>query len=203
MGHKIKYGAKIFLKINFFPYLPTHFWGVMLPETNILLILALHSKWSMNGSHTPLSVYLRVIFFGTPYTNPAGRRHKVAAPWNTALRYCTDLHCIHASAIKCSDSWAYFPRQCHILYCDFWLNYRRRLGCTYQTFAESVNSSLKSDELRGARQVTMIDLAHYNVNWAAELVAHAHRTQVFNCLFNGRTKCSSRSQELHISPNWC
>ena len=27
MGHKIKYGAKIFLKINFFPYLPTHFFG--------------------------------------------------------------------------------------------------------------------------------------------------------------------------------
>ena len=36
MGHKIKYGAKFFLKIIFFPYLPTHFWGVMLPETNII-----------------------------------------------------------------------------------------------------------------------------------------------------------------------
>ena len=28
MGHKIKYGANIFLKIIFFPYLPTHFWHV-------------------------------------------------------------------------------------------------------------------------------------------------------------------------------
>ena len=27
MGHKIKYGAKFFLKIKFFPYLPTHFFG--------------------------------------------------------------------------------------------------------------------------------------------------------------------------------
>ena len=46
MGHKIKYGAKFFLKINFFPYLPTHFWGVMLPETNILFILALSLQLS-------------------------------------------------------------------------------------------------------------------------------------------------------------
>ena len=44
---------------------------------------------------------------------------------------------------------------------DFWLNYRGRLGCTYQTSAESVKFSLKSDELRGARQVAMID--RYNV----------------------------------------
>ena len=28
----------------------------------------LHSMWSMNGPHTPLSVHLRVIFFGCPYT---------------------------------------------------------------------------------------------------------------------------------------
>ena len=27
MGHKIKYGAKFFLKIKYFPYLPTHFLG--------------------------------------------------------------------------------------------------------------------------------------------------------------------------------
>ena len=27
MGHKIKYGAKFFLKIKYFPYLPTHFFG--------------------------------------------------------------------------------------------------------------------------------------------------------------------------------
>ena len=40
--------------------------------------------------------------------NPAGRRHKVAAPWSTALRYSRDLHCIHAFTIKCSDSWAFF-----------------------------------------------------------------------------------------------
>ena len=28
----------------------------------------LHSMWSMDGPHTPLSVYLRVIYFGCPYT---------------------------------------------------------------------------------------------------------------------------------------
>ena len=27
MGHKIKYGAKFFLKMKYFPYLPTHFLG--------------------------------------------------------------------------------------------------------------------------------------------------------------------------------
>ena len=53
----------------------------------------------------------------------------------------------------------------HTCTSDFWLNYRGRLGCTYQTSAESVKFklSLKSDELRGARQVAMpmmmIDLA--------------------------------------------
>ena len=33
-------------------------------------MLMLHSMWSMDGrwtTYTPLSVYLRVIFFGTPY----------------------------------------------------------------------------------------------------------------------------------------
>ena len=40
MGHKIKYAAKFYLKIKNFPYLPTHFFGVTLPETNILFILA-------------------------------------------------------------------------------------------------------------------------------------------------------------------
>ena len=35
-------GAKIFLKIKFFPYLLTHFWGVLLPETNILLYPRIH-----------------------------------------------------------------------------------------------------------------------------------------------------------------
>ena len=42
MGHKIKYGAKFFLKIKFFsPTFRPIVWGVMLPETNILFILAL------------------------------------------------------------------------------------------------------------------------------------------------------------------
>ena len=37
MGHKIKYGAKFFLKIKFFPYLPTHFfWGHVTGNQHII-----------------------------------------------------------------------------------------------------------------------------------------------------------------------
>ena len=31
-------------------------------------IVLLDYMWSMDGPHTPISVYWRVIFFGTPYT---------------------------------------------------------------------------------------------------------------------------------------
>ena len=77
---------------------------------------------------------------------------------------------------------------------DFWLDYRGRLRCTYQTSAESVKIASKTDELWGARHAAMIALACYyvQVNGAAELVAHARRTLVLNRLFNGRTKCSPR-----------
>ena len=71
---------------------------------------------------------------------------------------------------------------------DFWLDYRGRLRCTYQTSAESVKIASKTDELWGARHAATIALARYyvQVNGAAELVAHAHRTLVLNRLFNGR-----------------
>ena len=78
MGHKIKYGAKFFLKIKFFPYLPTHFFGVMLPETNILFILA--------------QVRYRVAS-----SKVLGRRLRVCAPTSWSLqpqqRYNTALLC--------------------------------------------------------------------------------------------------------------
>ena len=32
-----------------------------------------YQQWSMNGPHTPLSVYLRVIFFGCPYIRQCNR----------------------------------------------------------------------------------------------------------------------------------
>ena len=88
---------------------------------------------------------------------------------------------------------------------DFWLDYRGRLRCTYQTSAESVKIASKTDELWGARHAATIALARYyfQVNGAAELVAHARRTLVLNRLFNGRTKCSPRRQKLQISPNCC
>ena len=90
---------------------------------------------------------------------------------------------------------------------DFWLDYRGRLRCTYQTSAESVKIASKTDELWGARHAAMIALARYyvQVNGAAELVAHARSTLVLNRLFNdnGRTKCSPRHQQLQISSNCC
>ena len=43
------------------------------------------------------------------------------------LRYCMDLHCIHASAIKCSTLELFSTTMSHIS--EFWLNYRGRLGC--------------------------------------------------------------------------
>ena len=100
--------------------------------------------------------------------NPAGRRHEVAAPWSTALRYSTDLHCIHAFAMKCSDSWAFFSTtMSHTS--DFWLDYRGRLRCTYQTSAESVKIASKTDELWGARHAAMIALARYYTSKSTEL----------------------------------
>ena len=75
---------------------------------------------------------------------------------------------------------------------DFWLDYRGRLRCTYQTSAESVKIASKTDELWGARHAATIALAHYyvQVNGAAELVAHARRTQVLN-------RCSMGVQNAH------
>ena len=62
MGHKIKYGAKFFLKIKIFPYLPTHFWGVMLPETNILFILAKSNRWEFSQKISDPLPILQVTF---------------------------------------------------------------------------------------------------------------------------------------------
>ena len=66
MGHKIKYGANFFLKINFFPYLPTHFWGVMLPETNILFILALPKSINLYGFWFLLMYYWNIAIAKKP-----------------------------------------------------------------------------------------------------------------------------------------
>ena len=62
--------------------------------------------------------------------NPAGRRHKVAAPWSTALRYCMDLQIYIASTHRQSNALTldlsfFSTTMSHIS--DFWLNYRGRL----------------------------------------------------------------------------
>ena len=135
-------------------------------------------------------------------TNTAGRRHEVAAPWSTALRSSAYLHCIHASAIKC---WLFSFFTTTMPYiCDFWLNYRGRLGYTYQTSAESVYFFFKwrasrSQASRHDRLPARSIVTAFNGDWAAELVSHAHRTQVF--LFvqwaNKRAnKCSLRNQKM-------
>ena len=134
--------------------------------------------------------------------NPAGRHHKVAALWSTALRYCMDLqstlHLHIGNQMLWLLTWAFFHMS-HVS--DVWLNYRRQLGCTYQTSAESVKFSLKSDDLRGARQVAMIDRykVQRNWEWAAALVAHAHRTHIFNRLFNGRLHAHQGVRNCNIN----
>ena len=88
----------------------------------------------------------------------------------------------------------------HIIISDFWINYRGRLGCKSlpnvcricKIFFKKWRAP-RSQTSRHDRSPARSIATSFNVNWAAELVAHAHRTRVFNCFFNNQwaNKCLS------------
>ena len=86
-----------------------------------------------------------------------------------ALRYSTDLQ-LHSRIRNEMLGFLSFFSTTMSHTSDFWLDYRGRLRCTYQTSAESVKIASKTDELWGARHAAMIALARYyvQVNGAAE-----------------------------------
>ena len=54
MGHKIKYGAKFFLKIKYFPYLPTHFLGGHVTGNQHIIYFGLTSGGKILFKHVQL-----------------------------------------------------------------------------------------------------------------------------------------------------